>query len=226
MVNNHDNAYNAEISGPIEEINFWRSRTVDLSGISTQLHRPDVKKVISVLEAAKSSYLAPFVTLSKRIQEGSMEAENNLKFLELITEPCQKLAEAEPKNIPEILPSLLHCIRMISTLSKFYNTEDRLTGLLRKISNQIIRRCCDKISLDEIFNGDIEESMACLDQTITCGVAWKSIYRRTAKAINISKTGTSWKFDEASIFAQIDAFVQRCRDLLEVCEGQVRASES
>ena len=24
VVNNHDNAYNAETSGPIEEINFWR----------------------------------------------------------------------------------------------------------------------------------------------------------------------------------------------------------
>ncbi|GMI05338.1 hypothetical protein TrVE_jg1168 [Triparma verrucosa] len=222
VVNNHDNAYNAEISGPIEEISFWRSRTIDLSGISEQLHRPDVKKVISVLEAAKSSYLGPFVTLSERIREGSMEAENNLKFLELITEPCQKLAEAEPKNIPEILPSLLHCIRMISTLSKFYNTEDRLTGLLRKISNQIIRRCCDKISLDEIFNGDIEESMICLDQTIKCGVAWKNIYRRTARAINMNTTSQKWKFDEASIFAQIDAFVQRCRDLLEVCEGQIQ----
>ena len=28
-----------------------------------------------------------------------------------------------------------------------------------------------------------------------------------------------WDFDDASIFAQIDAFVQRCRDLLEVGEG-------
>jgi len=113
---------------------------------------------------------------------------------------------------------------MISTLSKFYNTEDRLTGLLRKISNQIIRRCCDQISLDEIFKGDVEASMVSLDETIKCGVAWKQIYRRTAKAINMSKDkGTQkWKFDEASIFAQIDAFAQRCRDLLEVCEGQIQ----
>ncbi|GMI21327.1 hypothetical protein TeGR_g3290 [Tetraparma gracilis] len=236
VVNNHDNAYNAEISGPLEEIKFWRSRTVDLSGISEQLGRSDVKRVVSVLELAKSSYLGPFETLSKRIQEGSEEAENNLTFLELITEPCQKLAAASPKDIPEILPSLLHCIRMISTLSKFYHTDDRLTGLLRKISNQIIRRCCAHISLSEVFDGDVEESMVTLDQTIKCGVAWKQIYRRTAKAVNKSaaeknkkgraaageKPAPQWKFDEASIFAQIDAFVQRCRDLLEVCEGQIQ----
>jgi dynein heavy chain len=32
------------------------------------------------------------------------------------------------------------------------------------------------------------------------------------------------KFDDASIFAQIDAFVQRCSDLLEICEGQIQFS--
>lgn len=35
----------AEASGPREEINFWKSRTIDLSGISEQLHRADVRKV-------------------------------------------------------------------------------------------------------------------------------------------------------------------------------------
>ena len=224
VVNAHDNGYNTEISGPLEEIGFWRERTVDLSGISEQLSRPDVKRVVSVLEGAKSSYLGPFEVLSMRIKEGSLEAENNLKFLELITEPCQKLAAAEPKQIPAILPELLHCIRMISTLSKFYNTSDRLTGLLRKISNQIISRSCAKITLDDVFNGDVEESMISLSESIECGVAWKEIYRRTARAMNKRKSDgeQGWKFDEASIFAQIDAFVQRCRDLLEVCEGQIQ----
>lgn len=49
---------------------------------------------------------------------------------------CQQLAEAQPRDIPALLPGLLNCIRMIWNLSKFYNTEDRLTGLLRKISNE------------------------------------------------------------------------------------------
>ncbi len=30
-----------------------------------------------------------------------------------------------------------------------------------------------------------------------------------------------WVLDQSSIFAQVDAFVQRCRDLLEVCECQI-----
>ena len=54
VVNNHgDSATNVEASGPLEEISFWRSRTIDLSGISAQLLREDVVKVIDVLESAK-----------------------------------------------------------------------------------------------------------------------------------------------------------------------------
>jgi dynein heavy chain, axonemal len=29
-------------------------------------------------------------------------------------------------------------------------------------------------------------------------------------------------FDDASMFAQMDAFAQRCSDLLEICEGQIQ----
>ena len=32
----------------------------------------------------------------------------------------------------------------------------------------------------------------------------------------------SWNIDPSSVFAQIDAFTQRCRDLLTVCEGQLQ----
>ena len=93
--------------------------------------------------------------------------------------------------------------------------------MLRKISNEIIHRCRAKISLDDIFDGDVDGSMVSLGESIACGVAWKRIYKRTAAAVAASSS-REWKFDDASIFAQIDAFVQRCRDLLEVCEGQIQ----
>jgi dynein heavy chain len=35
-------------------------------------------------------------------------------------------------------------------------------------------------------------------------------------------TGREWDLDMSSIFAQLNAFVQRCKDLQEVCEGQTQ----
>ncbi|KAJ3206517.1 Dynein heavy chain 2, axonemal [Entophlyctis luteolus] len=221
VVNNQHTSESSENSGPLEEIQFWRSRCDDLSGISEQLNRADLKKILAVLELSKSSYLEQFLRLSNLIKEGTMQAQDNLKFLSSLTEPCQMLANSEPKDILCILPRLLNCIRMIWANSKNYNTKERLTSLLRKVSSEIISRCCAKISLDEIFHGDVQASMTSLQDSIDCGKSWKEIYRKTV--VHIAKyNSTGWDFDQSSIFAQIDAFVQRCRDLLEVCEGQIQ----
>ena len=224
-MNNEDNAHHAETAGPLEEIHFWRSRTVDLSGIKEQLNRQGVRKIVAVLTAAKSSFLAPFEKLAELIRTGSMEAQDNLRFLNILTEPCEQLAAAAPKDIPAILPGLLNRIRVIGTVSRKYTSPERLTGLLRKVSNEIINRCCANISLDDIFDGDVLDAVTRLNESIACGSAWKDAYNRTAEAIQHSTAlpkPRPWRFRKANIFAQIDAFVQRCRDLLEVCEGQIQ----
>ncbi|CAN0114349.1 unnamed protein product, partial [Laminaria digitata] len=77
----------------------------------------------------------------------------------------RQLSRAKPSEIPALLPGLLNCIRMIWHLSKFYNTEERLTGLLRKISNEIIHRCCVEIDLGAIFDGDIDSAMTVLNES-------------------------------------------------------------
>ena len=58
----------SDSSGPLEEIEFWRARCEDLSGLTTQLDQPGVIKVVKIIQKAKSSYLAPFQRLSRQIQ--------------------------------------------------------------------------------------------------------------------------------------------------------------
>ena len=124
VVNNQDNSELGEDAGPLAEIEFWRSRSVDLGGIREQLEYDKVKDIVKILESSKSSYLAPFLSLSNNIQRQTMAAEDNLKFLLSLEKPCQLLAKASPKEIPHLLPKLLHCIRMIWNISRFYNTPE------------------------------------------------------------------------------------------------------
>lgn len=67
-------------------------------------------------------------------QEGSRQAESNLKFLTVLKDPCHELADAKPKDIPKMLPKILNIIRMIWVNSDFYKTRERLTGILKKVS--------------------------------------------------------------------------------------------
>ena len=67
VINSQHNTELTENSGPLEEIEFWRRRCEDLSGISNQLNRNDVLRIVKVLELAKSSYLEQFTRLSNLI---------------------------------------------------------------------------------------------------------------------------------------------------------------
>ncbi|XP_066267393.1 dynein axonemal heavy chain 2-like isoform X1 [Branchiostoma lanceolatum] len=226
VLSSQDAIETADNAGPLEEIEFWKSRCDDLSGLSEQLDKPGVKRIQRILELSKSSYVAPFLKMARMIQvgdsevDGSAQAQSNLKFLSSLKEPCQALDEASPKDIPAMLPKILSIIRMIWSNSEFYNTRERLTGLFRKMSNEIIRRCCKEISLERIFDGYIKSSMQSLHESIQCCISWKETYQRTAR-VHHRFSPQGWVLDQTSIFAQVDAFVQRCKDLLEVCECQM-----
>ncbi|XP_052104325.1 dynein axonemal heavy chain 2-like isoform X7 [Mytilus californianus] len=210
----------AENSGPLDEIQFWKNRCSDLTGISTQLDKAGVKKITEILTCAKSSYVAPFLKLSGEIKEGSRQAESNLKFLLVLKDPCYELSEAKPKDIPAMLPKILNMIRMIWVNSEFYKSRERLTGILKKMSNEIIRRCCREINLDRIFDGYVQTGLQSLRDCIECCEHWKEIYDKTAK-LHHKFSPDGWVLDKSSIFAQIDAFVQRCKDLIEICDAQI-----
>lgn len=104
--------------------------------------------------------------------------------------------------------------------SDHYKSRERLNALLRKISSNIIKRCSSKVSLDDIFDGHVEKSRDALKESIHCCLSWKENYEHVSK-IHDKFSGEGWILDESSIFAQVDAFIQRCKDLLEVVEGQV-----
>ena len=46
---------------------------------------------------------------------------------------------------------------MIWEKSKFYKTSDKISGLLHKISNEIIKRCRSEISIKDMLDGDVEK---------------------------------------------------------------------
>ena len=96
VVNSYDNAHQTEVPGPLEEILFWRSRREDLFGILQQLQRGDVRQVIHVLDVSKSSYLTRFMSLAKKIHDNSIEANDNIRFLEHLVSPCTTLSNSGP----------------------------------------------------------------------------------------------------------------------------------
>ena len=141
-----------------------------------------------------SSYLYPC------LQEGSNQAQSNLKFLTVLKDPCHDLADGKPKDIPAMIPKILNLIRMIWVNSEFYKSRERLTGILRKLSNEIIRRCCKEISLDRIFDGHVQSSKQSLHDCIACCQAWKEIYQRVSQNLGLEMEPCTLEFQKIYIF--------------------------
>jgi len=159
--------------------------------------------------------------LTAKINEEFETAHDSLKFLSILEGPCMKIEKAIPKDIPKLLPEVLNGVRMIFELSSSYNTSERMRGLLTRISNQIIQRCKAKIDKEDMLGRDVEKCMADLTESIECCEQWKEISEHKMKMIKIhSSRNNYWDLEkDEQIFAEIDAFIQRCRDLMEICEG-------
>jgi dynein heavy chain, axonemal len=129
----------AKAAGPLDEIEFWSARNVDLGRLHDQLQSKDIQRILQVLEASKSSYMKNFRLVEDEIQKNLIEARENLKFLSVLKEPCQKLINLSPKDLLEsdgaFVDELLRIVRLVWEVSTHYNTQDRISALLRSISN-------------------------------------------------------------------------------------------
>lgn len=217
---------NEHLSSPLDEIDHWTTRTNNLDVLYKQLQKPELKKICAVLRAAESSYLTSFKDLEAKIEEGSLEAADNLKYLKTLADPCRKIENSEPKDIPGLLPEVLNCVRLIWEMSTHYWSEERMKGLLTKISNQIIKRCRAKINVNDMLNGDVDKCMKDLDESINCCNEWKRICTRAQRMIikyGTKTSGRQWKLaSDDTIFAENEAFIQRCKDCKDICEGQLQ----
>jgi dynein heavy chain len=69
------------------------------------------------------------------------EAKDNVKYLQTLERFIEPLYDGNPITIKETLPVLMNSIKMIHTVARYYNTDERMTGLFVKITNQMILNC-------------------------------------------------------------------------------------
>ncbi|KAM6908918.1 dynein axonemal heavy chain 2 [Xenentodon cancila] len=205
--------------GPLQEIAFWKSRSSKLSDISRQLQKPEVRHIHNILNLANSPYTHRFSQLAKEIEDCSVQAQSNLKFLSILEEPCEELSQLEPKQIASKLRHIVVLIRIIWNRSPHYNSTERITGLFCQVTNEIIRLCTQSIALDRIFTGYVISSKQVLQDCMECCLSWKETYLSVSQ-LHHKYSQRSWVLDQMRFFVLIDAFIKRLKDLLEVCDCQ------
>eukprot|EP00755_Sulcionema_specki_P019722 Sspe_Gene.70182::Locus_41437_Transcript_1_1_Confidence_1.000_Length_4815::g.70182::m.70182/K10408/DNAH; dynein heavy chain, axonemal len=218
--------------GPRDEIEFWKSKRDNLLSLESQLHSPKVLKVTAMLNKAGSSYYKPFALLIKELRICTEEARDNHRFLEPLKEVFTDIADAQDQESFERLVTdgtfrkLFHYIYTVWTHSKHYNTPARLVILIREICNDLISSARSNVNVEDLFTTEPDDAVKRLSSTLSvCGhfKNWYFHYKTKAAKEASSTDGEGsrprpWKFQNTTLFSRLDAFLERCHDLLDVLE--------
>jgi dynein heavy chain len=223
-----------------------------LTGISEQPRSKNCRTVYDVLTAASQSpadnggkprdkiYLATskWRSIELRVTEALNEAKDNVKYLQTLEKFIEPLYHGDPDTIKETLPALMNSIKMIHTIARYYNTNERMTSLFVKITNQMIKRCKYMIlNFRQLRKGgsikkgaeitsheglwDFEayppdELIPMLQSCIDLNSAYQKQYGQTKERLMKMPKGKQFEFSTNAIFGKFNLFSRRVSKLIEL----------
>lgn len=149
------------------------------------------------------------------------EAKDNVKYLSTLEKFLEPIYEGTAQQIIDTLPALMNAIKMIHTIARFYNTNDKMTGLFVKITNQMIKNCKDRIlngdnKPETVWQRDPAELIEVLGQCIKLNREYKDCYKDTKEKVADMPKGKMFDFPENQLFGKFDTFVRRLQKLIDI----------
>jgi dynein heavy chain len=221
--------------GPRSELEYWRKRMQKLTCLSEEMRSPHCRIVQNVINHVSSNandnsghniYLlqSKWRSQDMRVTEALNEAKDNVKYLTTLEQFIDPLYNETPDVVKDTLPALMNSIKMIHTIARYYNTNDRMTDLFKKITNQMIT-CCKNAILDGEQSDDKlwlhdrfppEKLIPVLRSCIELNKAYQKQYEITKERLMNMPKGKQFEFSPNQIFGKFDLFCRRIYKLEEL----------
>lgn len=199
---------------PIAEAEFWRERHFALVNLREQINEENVQKYLKALLYSGSPIYNEIVEKFNELSQLSIEASENNKFLSTLEKHFQIFANSSISAVIAAIPSLFDSLRMVWTLSRFYNRDERLVPLMERIAMQLVDRVRVHINVDKLLLMDPNKAKATLleaQRTLEC---WRSSYMAEREHIEVSGCCfRRWEFDRTRLFADTDYVAEVCSQL-------------
>ncbi|MEQ2301129.1 Dynein heavy chain 5, axonemal, partial [Ameca splendens] len=209
----------ADDLGPRAELDHWKKRMSRFNYLLDQLKTPDISAVLGVLLLAKSKLIKSWRELDIRITDAANEAKDNVKYLYSLERFCDPLYNSDPVSMVDAIPALINAIKMIHSISRYYNTSEKITSLFVKVTNQMITSCKAYIT-NNGSNSIWDQPQQVVTDKIKAAIRLNQEYQRCFHKTKeqLEQTPSQRKFDisEMYIFGKFDTFQRRLNKILEM----------
>jgi dynein heavy chain len=211
----------ADNIGPRAELDYWKKRTSKFNYLLDQVKSHEVKAALGVLHAAKSRLLNKWRELDTKITDSANEARDNVKYLYTCMRFCDPLYSSDPVSMLSDIPGLINAIRMIHSISRYYNTSERMTSLFLKVTNQMITACKAYVSVNgtqTIWLQPQADLIKKLKDCIKLNNEYQNFFKKTKEKLAQMPDERPFDFSEMYIFGKFDTFTRRCQKIIDVFE--------
>ncbi|MBN3299228.1 DYH5 protein, partial [Amia calva] len=210
----------ADDIGPSAELEHWKKRMATFNSLLDEIKSPHVKKVVGILQVAKSRTLKIWKQLDGNITNAANEAKDNVKYLYTLEKFFVPLGKCSPDGMLEYLPSLMNSIRMIHSISRYYNTSERMTSLFVKITNQMISTCkvylCQGVS--KIWEHSREELLRRIKECTELNQEYQRCFQHVRERLRENPDDRQFEFSENYIFGKFDTFCKRLEKIADMVD--------
>ncbi|XP_043743727.1 dynein axonemal heavy chain 5 [Cervus elaphus] len=209
----------ADDLGPRAELEYWKKRLSKFNYLLDQLKSPDVKAVLAVLAAAKSKLLKTWRETDIRITDAANEAKDNVKYLYTLEKCCDPLYSSDPISMIDAIPTLVNAIKMIYSISHYYNTSEKITSLFVKVTNQMISACKAYITNNgtaSIWSQPQDVVVEKILSAIKLKQEYQHCFHKTKQKLKQDPSEKQFEFSEMYIFGKFETFHRRLAKIMDI----------
>ncbi|XP_026670097.1 dynein heavy chain 10, axonemal [Ceratina calcarata] len=197
--------------GPLAECDYWQDREMGLLMLVEQLKTPMAKRIMNLLTKVLSPIISNFEYFYSDLWKFYSNARDNNRFLQTVTRHFKIMTESDNfKLINQSIMPLTEGLRMIWILSSYYSNEEKMMGLLERISWQLCQSVIQHLSINDLFKQPLEVILQKTEQASSMLKNWKFSYLKNREDIEISGKGMRWEFDQKRLFKGTEYIASVC----------------
>lgn len=203
--------------GPMAEIEYWRTRNASLATMYEQLKSEAVVNMLDVLRSEDSQFLQGFEVHLNDLKNLYTEAKDNVKFLTTLERHFKNVSMGSLSTITETLPSMMNALRMVWIISRNFNNDERMGGLLEMVAWEVGQAVMNNIKIPDVINLPPDEAVEAIETAKAALDKWRHSYFDVRTKIEDSGREKRWDFHYVfQLFQSTEYMAERCADLLDV----------